>query len=170
MFWKLHLSCPLLFYESELSLMVWPCLQEGLGNVVFAGREWWTNSFNHRLCNAIWGSPSRLSIMRCYTSHKWLIDCNFLHSVLGILKDLTHWKRLPSFWERLKAGEEGDNRGWDGWMASPTRWTWVWASSGSWWWTGRPGMPEVHGVTKSQTRLSHWTKLNWHKSQVVNWL
>ena len=170
MFWKLHLSCPLLFYGSELSLMVWPCLQEGLGNVVFAGREWWTNSFNHRLCNAIWGSPSRLSIMRCYTSHKWLIDCNFLHSVLGILKDLIHWNRLPSFWERLKAGEEGDNRGWDGWMASPTRWTWVWASSGSWWWTGRPGVPEVHGVTKSQTRLSHWTKLNWHKSQVVNWL
>ena len=41
---------------------------------------------------------------------------------------------------RLKAGGERDDRGRDGWMASPTRWTWVWASSGSWWWTGRPGM------------------------------
>ena len=50
-------------------------------------------------------------------------------------EELSHWKR-PWCWERLKAGGEGDNRGWDGWMASPTRWTWVWASSGGWWWTG----------------------------------
>ena len=41
-------------------------------------------------------------------------------------------------WEGLGAGGEGDNRGWDGWMASLTRWTWVWVNSGSWWWTGRP--------------------------------
>ena len=43
-------------------------------------------------------------------------------------------------WERLKAGGEGDDRGWDDWMASPTQWTWIWVSSRSWWWTGRPGM------------------------------
>ena len=42
--------------------------------------------------------------------------------------------------ERLRAGGEGDDRGWDGWMASPTQWTWVWVDSGSWWWTGRPGV------------------------------
>ena len=54
-------------------------------------------------------------------------------------KELTHWKR-PWCWEGLGAGGEGDNRGWDGWMVSPTQWTWVWVSSGSWWWTGRPGM------------------------------
>ena len=41
---------------------------------------------------------------------------------------------------KLKAGRERNDRGWDGWMASPTQWTWVWASSRSWWWTGRPGM------------------------------
>ena len=41
-------------------------------------------------------------------------------------------------WETLKAGGEGDDRGWDGWMASVTQWTWVWANSGSWWWTGKP--------------------------------
>ena len=46
---------------------------------------------------------------------------------------------LP-LWERLTAGGEGDNRGWDGWMTSLTQWTWVWVDSGSWWWTGRPGM------------------------------
>ena len=74
-------------------------------------------------------------------------------------KELTHWKRLWC-WERLKAGGEGDDRGWDSWMASPTRWTWVWASSRSWWGTGRPGMLQtVHGVTKSQTLLSNWTEL-----------
>ena len=53
-------------------------------------------------------------------------------------KELTHLKR-PWCWERLKAGE-GDKRGWDGWMASLTQWTWVWVDSGSWWWTGRPGV------------------------------
>ena len=48
--------------------------------------------------------------------------------------------KTPWCWERLKAGGEGDDRGWDGWMASLTQWTWVWVNSGSWWWTGRPGM------------------------------
>ena len=61
--------------------------------------------------------------------------------------------------ERLRAGGEGDNRGWDGWMASSTRWTWVWASSGSWWWTGKPGVLQSIGSQKSQTRLSDWTEL-----------
>ena len=54
-------------------------------------------------------------------------------------EELTHWKRLWC-WEGLGAGEEGDDRGWDGWMASLTWWTWVWVNSGSWWWTGRPGV------------------------------
>ena len=54
-------------------------------------------------------------------------------------EELTHWKRFWC-WERLRAGGEGDDRGWDGWMASRTRWTWVWGNSGSWWWTGRPGV------------------------------
>ena len=70
---------------------------------------------------------------------------------------VTHLKR-PWCWERLKAGE-GDNRGWDGWMASPTRWTWVWVNSWSWWWTGRPGVLQFMGLQ----RVGHdWaTELNW---------
>jgi len=61
-------------------------------------------------------------------------------------------------WERLRAGGEGDDRGWDGWMASPTWWTWVWASTGSWWGTGKPGMLSPWG-----RRVGHdWvTELNW---------
>ena len=59
-------------------------------------------------------------------------------------EELTHWKRLWC-WEGLGAGGEGDDRGCDGWMASLTRWTWVWVNSGSWWWTGRPGMLRFMG-------------------------
>ena len=62
-------------------------------------------------------------------------------------------------WERLKAGGEGDDRGWDGWMASPTQWAWVWVNSGSWWWTERPGTLQSMG----SQRVGHdWaTELNW---------
>ena len=59
-------------------------------------------------------------------------------------KEPTHWKR-PWCWERLKAEEEGDDRGCDGWMASLTQWTCVWASSGRWWRTGKPGMLQTMG-------------------------
>ena len=73
--------------------------------------------------------------------------------------ELTHWKR-SWYWERLKAGGEGDDRGWDGWMASATRWIWVWASSRNWGWTGKPGVLQSM-VSQSQTRLSDWIELNW---------
>ena len=73
-------------------------------------------------------------------------------------EELTHWKR-PWCWKRLKAGGEGDDRGWDGWMASPTQWTWVWVNSGSWWWTGRPSVLQSMG---SQRVRHDWaTELNW---------
>ena len=71
---------------------------------------------------------------------------------------LTHWKR-PWFWEGLGERGEGDDRGWDGCMATLTRWTWVWVNSGSWWWTGRPGMLWFMG---SQRVRHNWmTELNW---------
>ena len=72
------------------------------------------------------------------------------------------WKR-PWCWERLKAGGEGDDRRWDGWMAPLTWWTWVWVNSGSWWWTGRPGVLQSMGL-QSRTQLSNWTELNWYKA------
>ena len=73
-------------------------------------------------------------------------------------KRLTHLKR-PWCCERLKAGGEGDDRGWDGWMASPTRWTWVWVSSGSWWWTRKPGM--LQSMELQRIRHAWGTELNW---------
>ena len=73
-------------------------------------------------------------------------------------EELTHWKRLWC-WEALRSGGEGDDRGWDGWMASLTQWTWVWVNSGSWWWTGRPGVLWFMGPQ----RVGHnWaTEMNW---------
>ena len=71
-------------------------------------------------------------------------------------EELTHWKR-PWCWERLKAGGQGDDRGWDGWMALPTQWTWVWVSSRSWWWTGKPGK----SMGLQRVRHNWATELNW---------
>ena len=77
-------------------------------------------------------------------------------------EELTHLKR-PWYWERLTAGGEGDDRGWDGWMASLTQWTWVWGDSGSWWWTGKPGVLQSMG----SQRVGHdrATELNWTGGQ-----
>ena len=62
----------------------------------------------------------------------------------------------PWCWEGLGAGGEEDDRGWDRWMASPTRCTWVWVNSRNWWWTGTPSMLRFMG-SQSRTRLSNWT-------------
>ena len=70
-------------------------------------------------------------------------------------EELTYWKR----WERLKAGGEGDDREWDRWMASPMGWTLVWVGSGSWWWTGKPGMLQSIGW-QSQPWMNDWTELD----------
>ena len=81
-----------------------------------------------------------------------------LQSFVTWCEELTHLKR-PYCWERLKVGGEGDNRGSDGWMASWTQWMWVWVNSGSWWWTGRPGVLQFIGWQ----RFRHdWVaELNW---------
>ena len=70
----------------------------------------------------------------------------------------TNWKR-PWSCERLRAGGEGSNRGWDGWRASPTQWTWVWANSGRQWRPEKTWSATVYGVAKSWTWLSDWTSI-----------
>ena len=90
----------------------------------------------------------------------------------------THWKR-PWCWARLKAGGEGDDKGWDGWMASLTRCTWVWVNSRCWWWTGRPGVLQFMGLQElDTTEWLNWTELKcqwlshltWQRaSQVAQW-
>ena len=99
-------------------------------------------------------SPSqRRSVLDVYRKDWWSWNSNALATWC---KELTYLRRS---WcrERLRAGGEGDNRGWDDWMASLTRWTWVWVNSGSWWWTGRPGMLRFMGRKESHTT----ERLNW---------
>ena len=78
-------------------------------------------------------------------------------------KELTHLK-IPWCWERLMAGGEGDDRGGDGWMASPIQWTWTWANSGKWWGRGKPsvlqsmGSQRVTMTEKHQHLKNYWFK------------
>ena len=90
------------------------------------------------------------------------VEAETLNTLATWCEELTHLKR-PWCWERFKAGE-GDDRGWDGWMASPTQWRWIWVNSGSWWWTGRPGVLWSMG----SLRVGHnWgTELNWTVSRL----
>jgi len=112
-----------------------------------------------------------LSKYNIHTSqlHTIYILYNYTHTTqlhtIYILYNFGHlMPRADSFektlcWERLKAGGEGDNRGWDGWMASPTQGTWVWVNSGSWWWTGRPGVLQSMGPQR--VRHDWATELSW---------
>ena len=82
-------------------------------------------------------------------------------------------QRADSFEKTLMLGKieggRGDDRGWDGWMASPTQWTWVWVNFMGWWHTGRPGVLQSMG-SQSQTRLSNWSELNWKDLKTVTFL
>ena len=138
--------------------------------VMYGGESWTVKKAEHwridtfelwcwrRLLRVPWtarrSNPSILKEISPWCSLEGLM----LKLKLQYFGHLSHWKR-PWCWERLKAGGEGDNRGWDGWMATPTQWTWVWVNSRSWWWTGRPGMLQFMG---SQRVRHNWvTELNW---------
>ena len=109
-----------------------------------------------RLLRVLW-TARRLGVLWKYWCWSWNSS-----TLATSCEKLTHWKR-PWCWEGLGAGGEGDDRGWDGWMASPTWWTGVWVNSGSWWWTGRPGVLQFMGLQ----RVGHdWvTELNWYMSR-----
>ena len=92
----------------------------------------------------------------------WSWNSNTLATSCG---ELTHLKR-PWRWERMRAGGEGDDRGWDGWMASLTQWTWVWVDFGSWWWTGRPAYCGSWGRKESDTT----ERLNWTDQKYYTFL
>ena len=86
----------------------------------------------------------------------WCWSCNS-NTLATWCEELTHLK-IPWCWERLRAGGEGDDREGDSWMASPTQWTWDWVNSGSWWWTGRPGVLQSMG--SQRVRYDWATELN----------
>ena len=116
----------------------------GLGKL----NGWWNSSFFFLLA---------CSFLLKYNWKDWCWSGNS-NTLATWCEELTHLKR-PCCWERLRAGGEGDDRGWDGWKASLTQWTWVWVNPGSWWWTGRPGMLRF---IESQKVGHDWaTELNW---------
>ena len=88
----------------------------------------------------------------------WKDWCWSSNTLSNWCEELTHWKR-PWYWEGLKAGGEGNDRRWDDWMASLTWWTWVWVSSGSWWWTGKPCVLYSPWITKSD--ITKWLDWDW---------
>ena len=106
-------------------------------------------------------SPSqRKSVLNIHWK-EWCWSWSF-NNLATWCKELTHWKR-PWCWERLKVGGEGDDRGWDGWMESLSWGTWIWISSGSSWWTGKPGVLQSMG---SQRVRHDWvTELNWWENE-----
>ena len=121
--------------------------------VVMYGCESWTiKKAEHRRIDAFelwcWRRLLRVLWTERRSNQSFLKEISPEYSLEGLMlklntlgtwcEELTHLKR-PWCWERLKAGGERDDRGWDGWMASPIQWSWVWASSSSWWWIGKPG-------------------------------
>ena len=105
------------------------------------------------------GDPTSPSWRRSALGFLWKEWCQSWDSstLATSCEELTHWKRLWC-WEGLGAGGEGDDRGWKGWMASLTRWTWVWVNSRNWWWTGRPGVLWFMGLQR--VRHDWATELN----------
>ena len=138
--------------------MVFPVVMYGCESwTIKKAERWRIDAFElwcwRRLLRVPWTRRSVLGVH--WKDWCWSWNCNPLATSCD---ELTHWKR-PWCWEGLKAGGEGDDRGWDGWMASPTWWTGIWVDSGSWWWTGRPGVLQFMR-SKSQTQLSDWTELS----------
>ena len=130
-------------------------------------KEWWVPK-NWEDLRIPWAARrSKQSILK-EISPEYSLEALMLKLKLqyfGHLMGRTDSLKRPWCWERLKARGEGEGRGWDGWMASPTQWTWVWVDSGSWWWTERSGMLQSMG---SQRVRHNWvTELT--ESYILDW-
>ena len=140
--------------------MVFPVVMYGCESwTVKKSEHWRIDAFEllcwRRLLRVLWTArKSTQSILKEISP-----GCSLVGLMLATsCEELTHWKR-PWCWEGFGATGEGDNKGWDGWMPSPTQWTWVWVNSGSWWWTGKPGVLQ----SKWLQRVGHWaTELTEH--------
>ena len=132
--------------------MGFPGVMYGCENWNIKKAECWIDAFEcwcwRRLLRVPWTERTSNQFILKEISPEYSLEglmLSWCSNTLAIwCEELTHLKR-PWCWERLKAGGEGDDREWDGWMASPTGWTWVWASSGCWWWTGKTGVLQSMG-------------------------
>ena len=144
--------------------MVFPVVVYGFESWNIKKSEHWrTDAFElrcwRRLLRVPWIARSLNQLILKEISPEYSLERLMLKlQYFGHLMQRTDSFKRSWYWERLKAGGEEDNRGWDGWMPSPTWWTWVWVSSGSWWWTGKSGKLQSMGL-QSWTGLSDWTEL-----------
>ena len=144
--------------------LVFPAVMYGCESwTVKKAEHWRIDAFElwcwRRLLRVPW--TARRSVLGVYWKD-WCWSWNSSTSATSC-EELTHWKRSWC-WEGLGSGGEGGNRGWDGWMASPSWWTWVWVNSRSWWWPGRPGMLWFRGCKE----LDMTERLNW--TELTEWL
>ena len=143
--------------------MVFPVLIYGCESWTIKKAEHWRiDAFElwcwRRLLRVPWTARRSNQPILKEISPEYSLEGLMLRLKLQYFGYLTHLKR-PWCSGRLKAGGEGDNRGWYGWMASLTQWAWVWITSGSWWWTGRPGVLQSMG--SQRVRYNWATELNW---------
>ena len=168
-----HCSCPIL---TAASWCAWRFLSQEAGKVAWYSHiyENFTQFFCDPRSQSLWHSWRRLLRVPWTTrrSNQYILKKSVLNShwkdwcwswnsntLAPWCEELTHWKR-PWCWERLKEGGEGDDRRGDGWMASPTQWTWIWTNSRSWWWTGRLGVLQF---MRLQRVGQDWAnELNWY--------
>ena len=128
--------------------MVFPVVMCGYENwTIKKADHWRTDAFElwcwRRLLRVPWiANRSNQSVLKEINPECSLegLTLKLKHQYFSHLMRRPDSLERPCCWERLKARGEGDDRGWDGWMASLTWWTWVWASSWSWWWTGKSGV------------------------------
>ena len=163
----------MLLYEKYVSIkilvktMVFPVVMYACKSWTIKKAEHWrTDAFElwcwERLLRVPWTARRLNQLILKEISLEYSFEGQTLKLTLQYFGNLV-W-RTNSLEKTLMLGKiddrgEGDDRGWDGWMSSPTQWTWVWASSGSWWWTGRPGVLQSMG---SQRAGHNWVvKLNW---------
>ena len=144
--------------------MVFPVVMHGCESWTIKKAECWRiDAFElwcwRKLSRVSWTARrSNQSILKEINPNIYRKDwCWNFNTLTTWCKELTHLKRLWS-WERLKAGGEGDDRRWVGWMASPTQWTWVWVSSESWWWTRKPWV--LQPMVSERVRHNWVTELN----------
>ena len=150
-----------------VNAMVFPVVMYGCKSWTIKKAECWRIDTFELLCRsrlvrvpwtARWSNQSILKEISPEYSLEGLMLKLKLQYFGHLMRRTTHWKRRWC-WERLKAGGEGDNRGWDGWMLSPTRWTWVWVGFRCWCWTENPSL--LQSVGSQRVMGSLWmTELN----------